>query len=193
MSWYCPEKACRAKNLDMQNISLYSAIQADNELQLQWNHCQALSEVTLYEIHPKLEHWELTLRRKIQVVVENQELTISSFQAPGLRKEEDKLGWLPPKLCLTCASVIDLSCSASRDFFKLNIISCVPLWPSPEQQSNKRMHDFQEVWRSHQIDCLSSLLWLCSTPPSVSQPRCEPPSSRSVRFHIKKDQGYFIK
>lgn len=192
MSWYCPEKACRAKNLDMQNISLYSAIQADNELQLQWNHCQALSEVTLYEIHPKLEHWELTLRRKIQVVVENQELTISSFQAPGFRKEEDKLGWLPPKLCLTCASVIDLSCSASRDFFKLNIISCVPLWPSPEQQSNKRMHDFQEVWRSHQIDCLSSLLWLCSTPPSVSQPRCEPPSSRSVRFHIKKDQGCFI-
>ena len=146
----------------------------------------------MYEIHPKLEHWELTLRRKIQVVVENQELTISSFQAPGLRKEEDKLGWLPPKLCLTCASVIDLSCSASRDFFKLNIISCVPLWPSPEQQSNKRMHDFQEVWRSHQIDCLSSLLWLCSTPPSVSQPRCEPPSSRSVRFHIKKDQGYLI-
>ena len=174
MSWYCPEMACRAKNLDMQNISLY--------------------EVSMYEIHPKLEQREVTLRRKIQVVVENQELTISSFQAPGFRKEEDKLGWywLPPKLCLTCASVIDLSCSASRDFFKLNIISCVPLWPSPEQQSNKRMHDFQEVWRSHQIDCLSSLLWLCSTPPSVSQPRCEPPSSRSVRFHIKKGQGYFI-
>ena len=56
----------------MQNISLY--------------------EVSMYEIHPKLEQREVTLRRKIQVVVENQELTISSFQAPGLRKEEDKLG-----------------------------------------------------------------------------------------------------
>lgn len=36
----------------------------------------------------------------------------------------------------TWARVIDLSCSASRDFFKLSINSCVPRCPSPGCQHN---------------------------------------------------------
>ena len=57
--------------------------------------------------------------------------------------------------CPTCVRVIDLSCSASKDFFKLKINSWVPLCPSPGSQNSwipgpPVLHDLATQWVTHQ-------------------------------------------
>ena len=108
--------------------------------------------------------------------------------------------------CPTCVRVIDLSCSASKDFFKLKINSWVPLCPSPGSQNSWKpgspvQHTVGDKTNSHQAEppvqlptnqptltkysyqtsCHLPLPSPCSTPPSASQPRIGPPSGRSGR------------
>ena len=87
---------------------------------------------------------------KIQAGVESPNKMLSSVLAPGLEFDDKVVSnfssqlyltyqyiWAQLLLFHTCARVIDLSCSASRDFFKLSINSCVPRCPSPGWQNNR--------------------------------------------------------
>ena len=102
---------------------------------------------------------------KNQVDVEAPNKMLSSVLAPGfddkvILNSSSELFLIFEHNCSTVlpwyhtwARVIDLSCSASRDFFKLRINSCVPRCPSPRWQARS-----YKIWAVKKDDLLTATI-----------------------------------